>query len=263
MIILFGLEPKSAVVAFMVEKLKGTKASMRDPERKFFFDEVQEAERTDFGETYEEYIEKFGKIDFLEDPKLYEIVSGEIFWALRFGAIDRGTLVLKMIGKIQSVGSKAYLSEETPEAREMRFRVRRVLAEFNRALKYIKFTRFDDVKLSLAGASFENDIADMVLRAEISRCPDGYVAAISGDKTVSLLVNGTPYLGRAQKLPLSPERKGFKRFWGGLPESGGNLIWKDEQHAIREFPKLLLPKEKGAPEKVLGRQISTLDDFTG
>jgi len=261
MIVLFGLEPKSVVVAHMLEKLKGMKAAMLDPERKFFFDQVEDARTADYDATYAEYREKFGRIDFLEDPKLYEVMSGDIFWALRFGSLDRSSLVLQMLDKIGADGSKSYLSEATPESREMRFRVRRVLAEFNRALRYIKFTRFDDVKLSLASASFENDIADMVLRAEAARCPGGYSVAINGEKTVAIMINGRPFGAKIQKVPLSPERKGFKLFWGGLPESGGNLIWKDELHDITEFPSILLPKGQDLPEKVLDRQTSTLDDF--
>jgi len=263
MIILFGLEPKSVVVAHMLEKLRGMKAVMLDPERKFFFDQVEDARAADYDKVYEEYRAKYGRIDFLEDGKLYEVVSGDMFWALRFGSHDRSALVLQMIDKIEAVGSKTYLSEGTPEAREMRFRVRRVLAEFNRARKYIKFTRSDDVKLSMASASFENDVADMVLRMEAARCPDGYTVAICGEKMTNIMINGTPYLARTLKIPLSQERRGFKHFWGGLPESGGNLIWKDDLHSIAEFPMMLLPKGQDMPEKVLDRQISTLDDFAG
>jgi len=263
MIVIFGLEPKSAVVAYMLEKLRGMKAAMFDPERKFFFDQVEDAGSADYHEIYEEYRGKYGKIDFLEDAKLYEVVSGDIFWALRFGSIDRGALVLQMIDRIRETSSKSYLAEESPEAREMRFRVRRVLAEYNRALRYIKFDRFEEVKLSLGSATFENDLADMVLRAEVTRCPEGYCAAVYGEKFVNLMINGTPYLARAQRTPLSPARKGFKHFWGGLPESAGDAIWPDEMHRISEFPRPLLTKGKDTPEKVLDRQISTLDDFVG
>jgi len=263
MIILFGLEPKSVVIAHMLEKLRGMKAVMFDPERRFFFDQVEDARAADFEKVYEEYRSKHGKIDFLEDPKLYAVISGDIFWAMRFGAIDRSALVLQILDGIGKVGSRGYLSEETAEAREMRFRVRRVLAEFNRAQKYIKFTRYDDVKLSMAGASFENDIADMVLRAEIARCPPRYSAAVHGEGTVAILTNGTPYLARPQKVPLSPDRKGFKRFWEGLPTSGGGMIWKDELHDISEFPSPLPGAGRDAQERVLDRQTSTLDDFAG
>jgi hypothetical protein len=263
MIVLFGLEPKSVVVAHMLEKLRGTKAVMLDPERKFFFEQVEDARSADYDKIYEEYRSKHGKIDFLEDGKLYEVVSGDIFWALRFGSLDRSSLVLQMLDKIEAMGSKSYLSEETPESREMRFRVRRVLAEFNRAVRYIKFTRFDEVKLSLGSASFENDIADMVLRAEATRCPDGYTIAVHAEKATNIMVHGTSYLARTQKIPLSPERRGFKHFWGGLPESGGDLIWKDDMHNIAEFPRMPLPKGQEMPEKVLDRQTATLDDFVG
>jgi hypothetical protein len=261
MIVIFGLEPKSVVVAHMLEKLRGMKAVLFDSERKFFFDQVEDARTADFGDIYEEYREKYGKIDFLEDPKLYDVISGDIFWALRFGAIDRSALVLQMLDKIGATGSKAYLAEETPESKEMRFRVRRVLAEFNRARKYIKFDRFEDVKLSLGSATFESDIADMVLRTELTRCPEGYCAAVQGEKTVNIMINGMPYLAKSQKIPLSSDRKGFKHFWGGLPESAGDAIWADEMHRINEFPRMQLQKERDAPEKVLDRQISTLDDF--
>jgi hypothetical protein len=261
MIVLFGLEPRSVVVAHMLEKLRGTKAEMFSPERKFFFDQVEDARTVDFEAVYSEYREKHGKIDFLDDMKLYDVMSGEIFWALRFGALDRGPLVLQMLDKMGSEGTKGYLSESGPEAKEMRFRVKRVLAEFNRALRYVKFTKHDEARLSLASATFESDIADMVLRAEAARSPDGYTVAVYGEKTVSMIVNGRPFMARTQKVPLSPERKGFKHFWQGLPETGGELICKDDLHDIKEFPKILLPKGQDTPEKVLDRQTATLDDF--
>ena len=263
MIVIFGLEPKSVVVAHMLEKLRGMKAVMFDPERKFFFDQVEDARTADYDKIYEEYREKNGKIDFLEDPKLYDVISGDIFWALRFGSLDRSALVLQMLDKIGATGSKSYLAEETPESREMRFRVKRVLAEFNRAQRYIKFDRFEEVKMSLGSATFENDIADMVLRTELSRCPEGYCAAIQGEKTVNLMINGMPFLAKSRKIPLASDRRGFKHFWGGLPESAGDAIWADEMHRIKEFPGLLLPKGRDAAEKVPDRQISTLDDFVG
>lgn len=261
MIVVFGLEPKSVVVAYMLEKMKGMKAVMFDPERRFFFDHIEDARAADYDKIYEEYRAINGKIDFLEDQKLYDIISNDIFWALRFGSMDRGPLVLQMLGEVAKSGSKGYLSESAPESREMRFRVRRVMAEFNRALRYISFARFDEVKLSLASASFENDIADMVLRRESARGPEGYTVAIQGERCVSILLNGTPYLAKTQKVPLSPERKEFKRFWGGLPDSGEGAIWKDEMHNIAEFPRLPMPKEQDMPEKVPDRQTSTLDDF--
>lgn len=262
MIVLFGLEPKSAVIAHMLEKLRGTKAMMFTPEQKYFFDPVEDARSADFEKVYEDYKDKYGKIDFLEDAKLYEVISGEIFWALRFGALDRGALVLGMLDRMGGEGSKGYLSESTAEAREMRFRVKRVLAEFNRALRFIKFKRYDEAKLSLASATFESDISDMVLRAEVARCPDGYTVAVYGEKTVHMIVNGRLFIAKAQKVPLSPERKGFKHFWLGLPETGGDTILRDEMHDITELPKVLLPKGQDNPERVLDRQTSTLDDFS-
>lgn len=261
MITVFGLEPRSVVVAHMLLKLRGNKAVLYDPGKRFYFDQVEDARRADFDKVYNEYLAAFGRIDFLEDKKLYEVMSGEIFWALRFGSLDRGSLVLQTVDQIASGGSKNYLSESTGEAREMRFRVRRVMAELNRALRYVKFTRYDDPKLSIANASFDNDIEDMVMRAEAMRCPERTVVAVYDGRNVEILLNGTIFAARRQKVPLTPERKDFKHFWSGLPESGGSLIWKDELHSVMEFPRILFLPAVESSQKMPQSQGATLDDF--
>jgi hypothetical protein len=263
MITVFGLDPRSVVIAYMIAKVKGTKAVLNDPAKKYFFDAVEDARVADYDGTYAQYRERFGVIDFLEDRKLYDVICSDIFWALRFDSLDKATLVLQAIEQIALSGSKEYLSEGTAEAREMRFRVKRVLSEFNRALRYVKFTRYDEQKLSLASASFDNDICDMVMRGEATRCQEGSVVAIYDSGHVRILINGIPHLAKRQKVPLAPERKDFKRFWGGLPESGGSALVKDDVHFLKEIPSMIIPKMTESADKMTASESSTLDDFTG
>ena len=263
MITVFGLDPRSVVIAYMIFKIKGTKAVLHDPAKKYFFDAIDDARSADYDEIYAQYRERFGVIDFLEDRKLYDVISSDIFWALRFDSLDKATLVLQVIEQIAASGSKEYLSEGTAEAREMRFRVKRVLSEFNRALRFVKFTHHEELKLSLATASFDGDICDMVLRGEATRCPEGFVVAIYDSGHVHILLNGIPYLAKRQKVSLAPERKDFKRFWGGLPESGGSALTKDETHFLKEIPSMIIPKMTESADRTTASESSTLDDFTG
>jgi hypothetical protein len=263
MITVFGLDPRSVVIAYMIFKSKGTKAVLHDPAKKYFFDAIDDARSADYDAIYAQYRERFGVIDFLEDRKLYDVISSDIFWALRFDSLDKGALVLQVIEQIASSGSKEYLSEGTAEARETRFRVKRVLSEFNRALRFVKFTHYDELKLSLASASFDSDICDMVMRGEATRCPEGFVVAIYDSGHVHILLNGIPYLAKRQKVSLAPERKDFKRFWGGLPESGGSALVKDELHFLKEIPNMIIPKMTESADKTATPESSTLDDFTG
>ncbi len=263
MITVFGLDPRSVVIAFMISKVKDTKAVLHDPAKKYFFDAIEDARTADYDGIYAQYRERFGVIDFLEDRKLYDVISGDIFWALRFDSLDKASLVLQVIGQIASSGSKGYLSEGTSEAREMRFRVKRVLSEFNRALRFVKFTHYDELKLSLASASFDSDIGDMVLRGEATRCPEGFVVAIYDSGHVRILLNGIPFLAKRQKVSLSPDRKEFKRFWGGLPESGGGALVKDDMHFLKEIPSMIVPKMTESADKTTASESSTLDDFAG
>jgi hypothetical protein len=260
MIVIFGLEPRSVVIAYMLARLRGAKPVAFEKGKQYYFDEVVDARSADFDGTYREFREKFGKLDFVEDKKLYDIIGNEIFWGLRFKALDTPTLVMRVLGLIHEKGTKEYLSEGPPEAKEMRFRVKRVLGEYNRAVRFIRFTRFSNLKLSLAKASFENDLVDMVLRAEARRNSPGTTVAIYDDESVAVLLNGQPYLGKRRKIPLAPEKIEFERFWGGLPESGMKLLMKDEKHSINEIPEIPLQKavEAAAEQK---KCIASLDDF--
>jgi len=261
MIVIFSLEPRSAVTAYMLSRLNGAKPALFDHEKQYFFDEVTDARTADFDELYQEYREKFGKLDFLEDMKLYDIIKNDIFWALRFKALDNARLIMQALSKIEELGTKSYLSEGSPEAKEMRFRVKRVLSEFNRALRYVRFKRIEALRLSIAKASFENDIVDMVMRGEALRNQPGTTVAVHDEKSVFILINGQPYIARKTKIPLQPERKDFERFWSGLPGSAKNLILKDEMHELKEMPQIALPKSAESAE-VPKTEIISLDSFT-
>ncbi|MEM4262297.1 MAG: hypothetical protein QW505_03555 [Thermoplasmata archaeon] len=260
MIVVFGLEPRSAVIAYMLTKLRGAKPALFDREKRYYFDEVMDARQMNFDDTYRDFRERFGKLDFVEDRKLYEIISNDIFWGLRFKAIDTPALMMRVLGLMHEKGSKEYLSESLPEAREMRFRVKRVLAEYNRAVRFIRFTRYGNLRLSLARASFENDLVDMVLRAEAGRNPPGTTVAIFDDRSVAILVNGQPYVGKRQRIPLVPEKKEFEHFWGGLPDSGKRLLALDEEHSIKEIPEIPAQKAENL-EAQQKKGVASLDDF--
>lgn len=259
MIVIFGLDPRSAVLAHMLSRLHGAKPVLFNRDKQYFFDEVVDARAANFDDVYSEFRERYGKLDFVEDRKLYEIVSNEIFWGLRFKAMDTPSLMMRVISLMHEKGTKEYLSESLPEAREMRFRVKRVLAEYNRAIRFVRFSRYNECKLSLARASFENDLVDMVMRAEAGRNPPGTTVAIYDDLSVAILINGQPYLARRQKIPLAPDRKEFERFWGGLPESGKRLLIKDEEHSLREIPEM--PPQKLEEQHEQKKGIASLDDF--
>jgi len=260
MIAVFGLEPQSIILAYMLTRLRDAKAVQFDPTKRFFFDEVEDTRQLDFNKIYPEYGERFGRIDFLEDSKLYEVISNEIFWALRFKSRDNDVLILQVLNQIEAEGSKSYLSKNTGESREMRFRVRRVLSEFNRALRFITFTRYETPALSISKASFDNDIADMVLRAEAMRAP-GYVVAIYDDKCVKILLDDEPYIAKRRRVPLSPDRREFQRFWGDLPSSGKVILVRDETHAISEAPSIVFPQMDETAERAISPEVATLDDF--
>lgn len=260
MIALFSLEPRSLVVAFMLTRLRGAKAMRHIPGRRFFFDDVVDASTADYDRIYSEYREQFGKMDFLEDLKLWDVISGELFWAMRYTSRDSDNLAIHVLGQIASSGSKGYLSESTPESDEMRSRVKKVLAEFNRAIRFVKFRRFERPALSMAAATFRNDIADMVLRAEAIRVP-GNIVAIEQGKIVRILHNGEPYIVRHHRVPLTPERRDFQRFWEGFPQTAKSFLERDEIHALKEMPKIVLPKTGEQPEGAERYETATLYDF--
>lgn len=260
MIAIFSLEPRSLVMAYLLSRTRGAKPVQFDPSRKYFFDDVVDTRKSGWDEIYSEFREKHGKIDFLEDSKLYEVISKDLFWALRARARDRAALAIEVLHQIESSGSKDYLSETTPEAKEMRYRIKRVLGEFNRALQYIRFTRSERPPLSISKASFDSDIADMVLRAEAQRHP-GNTVAIFDDSSVKILAEGIPYLAKRKKIPVYPDRRNFAQFWANPVEAGSQLLTVDEVHMIQEIPPIVfLPAPDSRAAESL-RELSRLDDF--
>ena len=260
MIAIFSLEPRSIVMAYLLSRTRGAKPAQFDPSKQYFFDDVIDARKSSWDDIYSEFRDNNGKMDFLEDSKLYEVISKEIFWALRARARDRAALTLEILRQIEQSGSKSYLSEATPEAKEMRHRIKRVLAEFNRALQYVRFVRSEKPPLSISKASFDSDIADMVLRAEAMRCP-GNTVAVYDEKSVRILAAGIPYLARTRKVPLSPDRRNFNQFWTGFPESGSSFIAVDEVHMIQEIPPIVFPMASDNRMTEPGKEVARLDDF--
>jgi len=262
MIIVFGLEPRSVIMAYMLSRVNGAKAVLFNKTKQYYFDDVTDARFADYDNIYSEYRESHGRIDFVEDQKLYDVISADIFWALRFRALDSGALVLQVLEQIEEKGSKYYLSETTPESKEMRLRVKRVLSEFNRALRFVRFERHEEVNLSMGKASFDNDIADMVLRAESIRTPENYTIALLDDRMATVLFNGEIFTSRKQKIPLVQNRKDFKNFWTGLPESARSILIKDEMRSIKEIPPIIFPKTDESEELDKQKSTVSLDDFS-
>lgn len=260
MIAIFSLEPRSLVMAYLLNRTRGAKPVQFDPSRKYFFDDVVDTRKSRWDEIYSEFRDRYGQIDFLEDSKLYEVISKEIFWALRTRARDRAALALEVMHQIEQNGSKSYLSEATPEAKEMRYRIKRVLGEFNRALQYIRFVRSERPPLSISKASFDSDIADMVLRAEAQRHP-GNTVAIYDEDWVRILAGGIPYFAKRKKVPVSQDRRNFSQFWTNLLESGSQLLTVDEVHLVQEIPPIVFPSVSDSRSTEPIKEMSRLDDF--
>ncbi len=212
MLVLFSASPKSMITAYIASRIHHAKPVEKAPNQKFFFEDVLDADTLDYDALYSEFRERHGGLDFLENPKLFEILEDEMFWASRFNARDRLQLIFSVLELIERKGTKAYLSQDTPEAKEMKDRVRRVTAEFRRARDFLSFAEDADNKAIIGRGSFEHRILDLVLRHFARRRP-GYAVAILDEEHAHICVNDEILIEPVAKFPRRKGRKDAKRFW--------------------------------------------------
>lgn len=209
---LFGPSPKSVVKAYIASRVYKAKAVDDSDKKRFYFEDFVESDSLDYDSIYSQYKEEFGGLDFLEDPKLWEILEDEIFWASRYKSPDRFQLVLTVLGQIEKTGTKSYLAQTSPEAKEMKDRVRRVTGEFRRAKQFIAFTEDPENKVLIGRGTFEHDITDLVLRHYSKRYP-GWTIAILDDKNAHICYKDEILIDSRKKFPEKPGRKDAARYW--------------------------------------------------
>ena len=260
MLVLFSPSPQSIIRAFLASKVHNAKPMERTKGQKFFFEEAIEADALDYDATYSEYRERFGGLDFLEDQKLNEILEDEIFWASRFNARDRLQLVFSVLDLIEREGTKAYLSQAAPEAKEMKDRVRRVTAEFRRAKGFLAFSE-DAVNEVLVGrGSFEHRIIDLVLRHFAKRKP-GYSVVVLDDEHAHICFNDHILKDSRGRFPEKKGRKDAKRYWLLLSDLKNLEAKKDPDYDESDLPRNYWKWVSEGTEVVRTSAARTLDDF--
>lgn len=220
MIVLFTPSPQSIIKAFMASRVYKAKPIVADDKKQFYFDDTMSADSLDYDSLYSKYKEVFGGLDFLEDDRLSEILEDEIFWASRYNSPDRFQLIFTVLSQIESEGTKKYLAQESPEAKEMKDRIRRVTGEFRRAKAYMSFSQDPKHRIAIAKGSLEHNIVDLVLRHFAKRNP-GYSIAIIDDDVVHILYNDEILIDSRKKFPEKFSRKDFGRYW---------LLFSDMKH---------------------------------
>ena len=261
MLVLFKPSPKSIVKAFIASRVYRGKPIEEEENKKFYFEESVDAESLDYDSLYSRHKEEFGGLDFLEDQKLWEILEDEIFWASRFNSVDRFQLVFTVLAQIERTGTKAYLAQQSPEAKEMKDRVRRVTGEFRRAKQYIAFAEDAQNKVMIGKASFEHRIIDLVLRHHAKRHP-GYSVVILDEEHAHICFKDEILIDSRKKFPERPGRKDAARYW---------MLFSDLKHLEskrdREYYAGALPtnywKWVSDGAQVFGTiPKTTLDDFS-
>lgn len=217
MIVLFKPSPESMVKAFLAGRVHKAKPVEAKDRQTFFFEESVDSDKLDYDSLYGQYKEQFGGLDFLEDEKLWGIMEDDIFWASRYEAPDRLQLVFAVLAQIEKSGTKAYLSQTSPESREMKDRVRRVTGEFRRAKGYIPFVEDKANTAYIGRATFQHRIVDLVMRHYSKRHP-GYSIVILDDEHAHILYNDEILIDARKKFPEKPGRKDAARYWALLSD---------------------------------------------
>ena len=212
MLIVFKPSPKSIVKAFVACRMHRAKPMEESETRRFYFEESLSAETLDYDSLYSQYKEQYGGLDFLVDENLWVILEDEIFWASRFDARDRFQLIFTVLGQIEKAGTKAYLAQQSPEAKEMKDRVRRVTGEFRRAKQFISFTEDPQNKVMIGKGSFAHLIADLVLRHYAKRYP-GHSIVILDEEHAHICYEDEILIEPRKKFPDKPGRKDSARYW--------------------------------------------------
>ena len=260
MLVLFGPAPKSIITAYLVSRVTGAKPTPRDHGKQFYFDETLDADTADYDAQYRLFRDKLGGLDFLEDEKLYEIVEDEVFWASRYRSPDRYNLIFTVLAQIEKEGTRSYLSQKSPESKEMKDRIRRVTGEFRRAKGFITFQEDAKNKVLVGRASMEHDIDDLVLRYFAKKHP-GYSVAILDEETAHICYNNEILTDSRKKFPEKLSRKDTGRYWTLLTDVKHMESKKDPRYSAEPLPKSYWrwvgegAQEESVPPKV------TLEDF--
>ena len=236
MLILFKPSPMSIIKAFLATRVHGAKPVEDQEARKFYFEESMDAEKLDYDSLYEQYKETHGGLDFLEDAKLWEIMEDEIFWASRFNSPDRYQLIFSVLGQIEKTGTKKYFAQESPEAREMKDRVRRVTGEFRRAKQFITFVHDEKEKVLIGKGSFEHKIADLVLRHFARRNP-GYSIVVLDGEHAHIWHKDRILVDTRRKFPERPGKRDAARYWMLLSD-----LKHLESKLDKDYPEVPLPR---------------------
>jgi hypothetical protein len=236
MLVLFGSTPRSIVTAFLVSRNTGAKPALREQGRQFYFDETIDADSVDYDAQYTAFRERFGGLDFLEDEKIYEIVEDEVFWASRYNSPDRFNLIFTVLGQIEKEGTRAYLSQKSPEAKEMKDRIRRVVNEFRRAKVFINFQEDGRNRALVGRATLEHDIADLVLRHHAKKRP-GYSVALMGDEWVHICYGNEILVDSRKRFPEKISRKDTTRYWTLLSDVKHLESRRDPKYSAEPLPK--------------------------
>lgn len=260
MLVLFTPSPRSIVKAYLATRVHSGKPIEKARGQKFFFEETLDADTADYDALYEGYRERFGGLDFLENPKLFEILEDEIFWASRFAARDRYQLIFRVLGLIEEKGTKGYLSQEAPEAKEMKDRVRRVSGEFRRARDFLSFTEDAANKALIGRATFEHRVVDMVLRHFARRKP-GYAIVILDEEHAHICLNDDILVEPRDRFPTRRGRKDARRYWLLLSDVRNLSSKKDPDYDDETLPGNYWKWVAEGIEAETKTSTHTLDDF--
>jgi hypothetical protein len=261
MLVLFSPSPQSIIRAFLASRVHNAKPMESTRGQKFFFEETLNTDDLDYDSTYSVYRERFGGLDFLEDPKLNEILEDEIFWASRFNARDRLQLIFSVLELIEREGTKAYLSQTAPEAKEMKDRIRRVTAEFRRAKEFLAFSEDSDNAALVGKGSFEHRIVDLVLRHFAKRKP-GYAVAILDDQHAHICLNNEILVDSRSRFPERMGRKDAKRYWLLLTDLKTLESKRDPGYDDADLPRNYWNWVSEGTETLRASVARTLDDFS-
>lgn len=248
------------IKAYLASRVHNGKTIENTRGQKFFFEETLNADELDYDSLYEEYKERFGGLDFLENPKLYEILEDEMFWASRFAARDRYQLIFRILELIEAKGTKAYLAQATPESKEMKDRVRRVNGEFRRARDFLSLSEDTTNKALIGRASFEHRIVDLVLRHFARRKP-GYAVAILDEEHAHICLNDEILIESRERFPSRKGRKDAKRFWLLLSDIKNLNSKRDPDYDRKALPENYWKWVTEGTETAVARGTRTLDDF--
>jgi hypothetical protein len=261
MLVLFRPSPQSIVKAFLASRVHRAKPVEDSESRMYYFEESMDADKLDYDSIYGQYKETYKGLDFLEDEKLWEILEDEIFWASRFNSPDRYQLIFAVLSAIERDGTKAYLSQQSAETKEMKDRVRRVTGEFRRARQAITFMADEQNKAMIGKGSFEHLIVDLVLRHFGKRFP-GYSIAILDDQHAHILYKDEVLIDSRRKFPERPGKRDSSRYWTLLTDARTVEARRDKVYCGDSFPRNYWKwVAEGAQGKGPAPRV-TLDSFT-